>query len=162
MGAPDKTQNSPCHLLGAYSFLNAISIDLSVWNLGQAGFWNYLREETFIALISFPRRPVRLGKTLPRLKDLMSDDSTSDDMRTNLIIYMLAQTWNHHCEGVEASDYTGQRQVGEGHGEAWKELMADLDCWTETLPATFRPFSTANKPGNVFPSIWLLKPWHGK
>lgn len=92
----------------------------------------------------------------------MSDDSTSDDMRTNIIIYMLAQTWNYHCKGVEAVDFRNGKQVGEGHGEAWTELMSDLEYWTETLPPTFRPYSTACKPGNFFPSIWLLKPWHGK
>jgi hypothetical protein len=163
VGAPDKSlQSSPAHLLGAYSFLNAISIDLSVWNLAQAGFWNYLREETFVKLISFPRSPIRLGKALPRLKDLLCDSSTSDDMRTNLITYMLAQTWNYHCEVVGTAVDTSSRQLTGEHAATCRDLMADLECWTENLPATFQPFSTASKPGNAFPSIWLLKPWHGK
>lgn len=150
----------PCHLLGAYSFLTAIDVDLSTWNLAQAGFWNYLREEITVGLAS--NRPVRIGKEFVHLRDMVTCETIGDDMRANLITFILARLMNLYFTFSEARvEGNGRALTGENFA-MWKELSTDLTLWTEHLPKTFQPFSTAPKPGNIFPSEWMLKPWHGK
>jgi len=157
---PESIKNPPCHLLGAYSFLTTIHVDLSTWNLAQAGFWNYLREEITIGLAS--NRPVRMGKDFTYLRDTITSETIGDDMRANLITYILARLVNLYFTFNEACVEENIRRRTDEHFATWTDLRADLTLWTETLPATFRPFSTAPKPGNIFPSEWMLKPWHGK
>ena len=43
----------------------------------------------------------------------------------------------------------------------WHSLDAALNVWKDRLPATLEPYSTAQIAGNVFPSLWMLRPWHG-
>jgi hypothetical protein len=77
-----------------------------------------------------------------------------DDMWANAISYVLAKTINFCFENSES-------QPTEGRVSTWKLLAADVASWEEYRPATFDPFSEAPKAGNVFPSIWLVRPWHG-
>ncbi|TAQ89044.1 hypothetical protein B7494_g2634 [Chlorociboria aeruginascens] len=154
----ESIQGPPCHLLGAYSFLNTIHVDLSTWNLAQAGFWNYLREEITIGLASI--QPVRIGKDFSHLRDMITCETIGDDMRANLITYILARLVNLYSAFNEARIKGDGHHWIDEHYADWTDLRADLTLWTENLPATFQAFSTAPKTGNIFPSEWLLKPWH--
>jgi hypothetical protein len=156
---PESLQSPLCHLLGAYSFSTAIHIDLSTWNLPQAGFWNYLREEITVGLAS--NRPVRIGKDFTHIRDTITRDSLGDDMRANLITYILARVMNLYFAYTEARAQGSGHPWPDHHFATWTDLRSDYTLWSENLPATFQPYSTAPKPGNIFPSEWMLKPWHG-
>lgn len=137
------------HLLGAYSFATNRPIDLKVRGLAQAGTWNYLREEITVALES--RRLVRFSTRF----HFVPEEIMSDDKWANYITFILAKTINF-C----FSDLINEAR--EECTNRWRELAEETSSWRQNLPVTFQPFSTASKPENVFPSIWLLRPWHGK
>ena len=110
----------------------------------QAGAWNYLREEITVALEC--RRKVRLSQKFtynPQTK-------VGDDTQANIVTYLLAQTINH-CFG----EITNSEE-----GFAWQTLRDNLDIWKSGLPRSFQPYSIAAKPDSVFPSYWMLRPWH--
>ncbi|KAH6654921.1 hypothetical protein BKA67DRAFT_566634 [Truncatella angustata] len=156
----DDMPNPHCHLSGAYSFSTAVAIDFSTWDLSQAGFWNYMREEITVGLASSRNRMVRIGKDFRQLRDMMTSKGIGDDMRANLITYILAEALNLYCAFEEYEDAEEQPERGDDLNTTWKRLSSDLEQWTENLPATFQPYSTAPKPGNVFPSAWMQRPWH--
>lgn len=138
------------HLLGAYLFSTRDPIDMGVSGLAQAGAWNYLREEITVALEC--QRPTRIGIDF----DFDAARYYSDSMYSNIITYILARIINH-CFGVRNESYVhGQRQ------RDWNDLRKQLTIWREHLPTSFEPYSRALKQGNPFPSLWLLRPWHGK
>lgn len=136
------------HLLGAYSFASSVLIDLNLRGLPQSGAWNYLREEITIALEL--RRPVRIitGFEFVPSKDM------SDDMWANYMSHILARVINFSFEGKSSMDL-------EQRINTWQALHSEVFEWRSSRPTSFDPFSTASKPGNVSPSIWLLRPWHG-
>ncbi len=140
--------------------MTVIPVDLKTWNLAQAGFWNYLREEITIGLAS--NRPVRIGKDFTHLRDMLICEDVGDDMRANLITYILARLVNLHHTFNEVRVEGGAHHWTEESHSTLMDLKTDLRLWAENLPATFLPFSTAPKPGNIFPSTWMRKPWHGK
>jgi hypothetical protein len=149
------------HLLGAYSLSTSINLDLASWGLPQAGFWNYLREEITVGLAC--RRPVRIGNhaKFPQFRDVVSRPGIGDDMRANLITYTLACVINLHFESKDPlSGSPSPNRIEQS--EQWTTLEEDLKLWRHRLPSTFEPFSLASVPGSVFPSYWMLKPWHGK
>ncbi|KAH8655394.1 hypothetical protein BX600DRAFT_68389 [Xylariales sp. PMI_506] len=156
----NESKQNPCHLLGAFSFSTAVDVDLLVWDLSQAGYWNYLREEVSIGL--FSRRPVRIGKEFIKFRDVITQTSTSDDTRSNLITYILARTINYYIAHTSLPPDTDQNYSSyrDAHIATWSELEADLTLWNANLPSTFDPYSTAPKPGNLFPSEWMLQRWH--
>ncbi|KAE8449832.1 hypothetical protein EG329_007309 [Mollisiaceae sp. DMI_Dod_QoI] len=136
------------HLLGAYSFATNRPIDLTIRGLAQTGTWNYLREEITVALES--RRSVRFSTGFHFVPELVMADQWA-----NAITFILAKTINL-CFSDASNESMDERN------NLWQALAAELASWRHGLPITFQPFSTASRPGNVFPSIWLLRPWHGK
>jgi hypothetical protein len=116
----------------------------------QAGAWNYLREEITVALEC--RRPVRISRDF----EYRAHENMPDDMQANCISYLLARIINmvfwDHAEGFSWEEKTLE----------WRSLNADLRVWKDRLPASFEPYSTAHLEGNVFPSLWMLRPWHGE
>lgn len=159
-------QSSQSHLLGAYSFLTTTQVDFSTWNLFQAGFWNYLREEITVGLAY--HRPVRIpSQEFGSLRNRILRGSIGDDMWANLITYLLARIMNFTFSQVQhqqtSEGVAGSIDPNERDRETqWMELRSDLGLWASNLPASFEPFSRAPKHGNVFPSEWVTKPWHGK
>jgi len=137
------------HLLGAYSFAVSEPIDFAITGVLQAGAWNYLREEITVALQH--RRPVRTGRIFEshHLKE-----NFGDDMVANAISYLLARILNY-CFPLPS-----ERTSHEEREAIWQSLSSDLTKWNTVRPQTFKPFSTAPKVGNAFPSLWMLKPWH--
>lgn len=135
------------HLLRASSFATNRPIDLTVRGLAQAGTWNYLREEITVALES--RRLVRFSIGF----HFVPEEIMADDKWANYITFILAKTINF-CFSVPANEDRGERT------DRWRELSEETSSWRQKLPVTFHPFSTAPQPGNIFPSIWLLRPWH--
>jgi hypothetical protein len=136
------------HLLGAYSFAAIGTIDLTIWGLSQSGTWNYLREEITVALEC--RRPVRISTAFefdPKM-------AMTNDIWANAISYLLARVINLRFQESRGESL-------EIRASIWLSLASDVAAWKEHRPATFNPFSTAPKAGNPFPSIWLVKPWHG-
>lgn len=138
------------HLLGAYSFVISDSINLRDCGLPQAGAWNYLREEITVALEC--RRPVRMGDNFT----WEGKGELTDDMLANLMSYHLARIINFCFAVHPVHTLPGNRVL------AWHDLRSDLTTWRDSLPSTFNPFSIAAKPGNAFPSLWMLQPWHSK
>ena len=143
------TANEQRHLLGAYSFAVSEPIDFRTCGLLQAGAWNYLREEITVALEN--RRPVRTG----RIFESHMTETLGDDMLANDISCFLARILNF-CY----PDLT-ERTSLEDRMAAWRSLYAATMEWKSSLPPSFEPFSTAPKAGNIFPSLWMLRPWHG-
>jgi len=137
------------HLLGAYSFATSRPIDLNTRGLPQAGTWNYLREEITVALES--RRQVRFSPGFL----FFPNNEMPDDMWANAITFILAKTINLYFAGADSEEPNDRNRL-------WHKLASDTASWRKNLPHSFRPFSTASKSGNVFESIWLLRPWHGK
>jgi hypothetical protein len=135
------------HLLGAYSFAVSGSIDLTIQSLPQAGAWNYLREEITVGLEC--RRQVRISTEF----EFDPKKDMQDDMWANAISYLLARVINFYFQ--ESGKNTAENRVS-----TWRSLSADVTAWKENRPEAFDAFSTASKPGNIFPSIWLVKPWH--
>ncbi|KAK7994196.1 nucleoside-diphosphate-sugar epimerase [Apiospora arundinis] len=160
----DNMQSSQSHLLGAYSFLATVQVDFSTWNLFQAGFWNYLREEITVGLAY--HRTVRIpSQTLGSLRDRILRGFIGDDMWANLIAYLLARIMNFSFAQAQhqqtSEEMAGSIDPHERVREAqWMELRSDLALWTSNLPASFEPFSRAPKHDNVFPSEWATRPWH--
>ncbi|KZF23020.1 hypothetical protein L228DRAFT_141531 [Xylona heveae TC161] len=156
------------HLLGAYSFaVTDATIDLSERGLAQAGVWNYLREEITVGLEC--QRPVRICTDFPTFKPDGSydDDGSDDDMKSNIVTYILALVINYCFErndettNVNDSGSSKNNAVSQGQRIAtWHKLKRHLFTWESYLPASFLPFSTAPRPGNPFPSYWILSPWH--
>ena len=146
---PGNASREQHHLLGAYSFAVSESIDFTSHGLLQAGAWNYLREEITVALEY--RRPVRMGNIFANL----TDENPADDMKANTISYLLARAINFSFPDLAECSSQNDRIL------AWQTLHSDLADWKTRLPARFEPFSTASKAGIVFPSLWMLKPWHG-
>jgi hypothetical protein len=138
------------HLLGAYSFAVADSINFEYHGLLQAGAWNYLREEITVALEC--RRSVRIGKIF----ESYTADAIADDMQANRISYLLAQVINFSFPNI--SERTSQ----EERLSEWQRLRAELLIWKGGLSSDFEPYSTAQKSGNVFASLWMLRPWNGQ
>jgi Fungal specific transcription factor domain len=139
------------HLLGAYSFALNSSIDLNHRGLAQAGAWNYLREEITVALQQ--QRPVRIGMSI-NVEDFIG---RPDDMQANAITYILAEAINLRFGTVSPDE---ERLIDR---KARYSVVADqLDAWRRNLPASFEPYSMATKPGNAFPSLWMLRQWHGE
>lgn len=136
------------HLLGAYSFATNKPIDLSIHGLAQAGTWNYLREEITVALES--RRQVRFSTGF----HFVPGSDMPDDQCANAITFILARIINFYFSNTTNVDQEDRRR-------GWLELSTEVNLWRRGLPMTFQPFSYAPKAGNVFPSIWLLQPWHG-
>ena len=137
------------HLLGAYSFASSSHIDTKIRGLAQSGAWNYLREEITMALEL--RRAVRLGSEF----DYSPSDDRPDDTWAHSITYILARVINF-CFDTTVEMSSSERK---GTCEYLSECVSD---WRSNRPKSFNPFSAAPKPGNAFPSIWLLQPWHGK
>ncbi|KAK0636414.1 hypothetical protein B0T17DRAFT_81262 [Bombardia bombarda] len=168
----ESMQSPQCHLLGAYSFSTTIHIDLSAWGLAQAGFWNYLREEITVGLAY--DRPVRIpSQDFTSLHKMITCSTISDDMRANLITYILARTVNFHFAQAQQATHLVQVQGAESPGRVdqlhhggvestWEELKSDVQLWTSHLPSTFEPFSLAPKRAHfdLFPSKWMIRPWH--
>ena len=77
-----------------------------------------------------------------------------DDMWANAITYLLAKVINFCFEETEDESLSSRVLT-------WTSLVASVTTWKDQRPATFNSFSTAPKAGNVFPSIWLVRPWHG-
>ncbi|KAI9729384.1 MAG: hypothetical protein M1834_006908 [Cirrosporium novae-zelandiae] len=145
------TRGNQRHLLGAYSFAVTGNIDLSTWGLLQAGVWNYLREEITVGLEC--RRPVRISTDFP---DFQPDANVQDDMKANLITYILARIINFCFHGHHDSPLPIQKErIAE-----WEGLRMKLTLWTQNLPSSFEPISTACATENLFPSFWMLAPWH--
>jgi hypothetical protein len=144
------TRKEQRHLLGAYSFVASDSIDLADRGLLQAGAWNYLREEITVALEC--RRPVRISRDF----EYQAPENMPDDMQANYISYLLARIINV-AFGEQAAGISWEDKVLE-----WQSLEANLKIWKNRLPMSFNPYSTAPIAGNVFPSLWMLRPWHGK
>lgn len=141
--------NEESHLLGAYSYAVSQPIDFSETGIHQAGAWNYLREEITAGLIQ--RREVRLGQIF----DTHVPDVTQHDELFNDICYLLARIVNF-CFAENAVRLPARdRQL------FWLSLSSDLETWKHSLPPSFQPYSTAAKPENPFPSLWMLRPWHG-
>jgi hypothetical protein len=111
-----------------------------------------------------PNRVVRIGKDLPQLRHVVMRNDVGDDVRANLITYILARTLKLYCvlNGAVSDEDEQQMWTPERFEQSWNELVGDLALWNDNLPATFQPFSTAPKDGNAFPSLWMLKPWHGE
>jgi hypothetical protein len=137
------------HLLGAYSFASSSHIDTKKRGLAQSGAWNYLREEITMALEL--RRPVRLGSEF----DYSPSDDRPDDIWAHSITYILARVVNF-CFDTTIEMGSSERKV------TWEFLSTCVSNWRSNRPKSFNPFSATPKPGNAFPSIWLLQPWHGK
>jgi hypothetical protein len=62
-----------------------------------------MREETTVKLIS--HHSVRIGKDLPHLQDMIKSETTSDDMRANLISYILVCSFNFYFAFRDAGTY---------------------------------------------------------
>jgi hypothetical protein len=137
------------HLLGAYSFVASGSINLVGRGLLQAGAWNYLREEITVALECC--RSVRISRDF----EYQAYENMPDDMQANHVSYLLARIIN-----LSFGDQV-KRIPLENRMVEWHSLDAALNVWKDRLPATFEPYSTAQIAGNVFPSLWMLRPWHG-
>ncbi|KPM35409.1 hypothetical protein AK830_g11156 [Neonectria ditissima] len=150
----ENMENPECHLLGGYSFSTTMPMDLSSWGLSQASYWNFLRQELTVSLTY--NRHVRVAKDLPELHSLITHSSTGDDMRANLITYILARAINLFRAFTE--EPTGDKDL-EYNLKCWGDLSSALALWRDHLPSTLKPFSTAHKPNNGFPSEWMLSPW---
>jgi hypothetical protein len=137
------------HLLGAYSFASSSHIDTKVRGIAQSGAWNYLREEITMALEL--RRAVRLGSKF----DYAAIDDWPDDIWAHSITYILARVVNFCFDATNEMSFAERK-------ETWEYLSECVSDWCSNRPKSFNPFSGAPKPGNAFPSIWLLRPWHGK
>ncbi|KAI9739704.1 MAG: hypothetical protein M1834_006423 [Cirrosporium novae-zelandiae] len=135
--------------LSAHTFSLTDNVNLSRWGLHQAPTWAYLRDEINIGLER--RRPVGINTDFASFK---ADDYVDDDMKANLMAYILARIMNF-CFQDHLQAPTQETKIS-----LWRDLRADLTLWTHSLPATFDPISTAPKPGNLFPSYWMLHPWH--
>ncbi|KAK6857801.1 hypothetical protein PG995_005500 [Apiospora arundinis] len=160
----DSMQSSQSHLFGAYSFLATVQVGFSTWNLFQAGFWNYLREEITVGL-AYHRTARIPSQTLGSLRDRILRGFIGDDMWANLITYLLARIMNFSFAQAQhqqtSEEMAGSIDPNERVREAqWMELRSDLALWTSNLPASFEPFSRAPKHDNVFPSEWVTRPWH--
>jgi hypothetical protein len=136
------------HLLGAYSFASSGHINLNLRGLLQSGTWNYLREEITMALEL--RRAVRIGTGF----EFVPGTDMADDMWANYISHILARIINFCFDGKSSMNL--EQQI-----DTWQALHSEVVEWRSSRPSSFDPFSTASKPGNAFPSIWLLRPWHG-
>jgi Fungal specific transcription factor domain len=138
------------HLLGAYSFVINGSIDLATWGLLQAGAWNYLREEITVALEC--RRPVRITSDFT----YQTGKKVADDMQSNIMSCVLARVINF-CFGNHTESGSQDTSIS-----TWTALNAELIGWKDSLSFGFKPYSTAGKAGNCFPSLWMFRPWHSK
>jgi hypothetical protein len=98
------------------------------------------------------RRPVRTGDNFT----WEGEGDLTDDMLANLMRYYLARIINF-CFDIEIG-----HTVPEDRVMVWHGLRSDLATWLESSPSIFNPYSTATKARNVFPSIWMLRPWHSK
>ena len=136
------------HLLGAYSFASSGPVNLNLRGLSQAGTWNYLREEITMALEI--RRPVRISSRF----EFLTNKDMLDDMWANCISHILARIINFCFDDAICVSL-------EQKTEIWQALQAEIFEWRSSRPTSFNPFSSAPKPGNVFPLIWLLRPWNG-
>lgn len=141
------------HLSGAYGFASTGPIDLNIRGLSQAGTWNYIREEITVALQH--RRTVRFSPEFKFIPDVIMPD----DVWANAISFTLARIINF-AFNVPASDQVVIRLL-EKRMAAWDNLAVEVALWRQRLPDSCKPFSTAVKTGNPFPSIWFLRPWYG-
>lgn len=147
----DKKHFHEHHLAGAYGFASTGPIDLNIRGLSQAGTWNYIREEITVALQH--RRTVRFS---PEFK-FIPDAVMPDDMWANAISFTLARIINFAFN----TPHDDVIRLSEERMAAWNDLAAEAASWRQRLPDSCKPFSTAVKEGNLFPSIWFLRPWHG-
>ncbi|KAG9230251.1 hypothetical protein BJ875DRAFT_162264 [Amylocarpus encephaloides] len=136
------------HLLGAYLFSTDEAINMNERGFAQCGAWNYLREEITVALEC--RRPTRIGFSLEH----EPAEHDSETMPANKISYILATIINYCFRQTPPGEMPSKNQL------SWQSLRTELTTWREQLPPVFDPFSTSNKPGNPFASLWLLQPWH--
>lgn len=152
--------NPQCHLLGAYSLSTAMKLDLSTWGLSQAGFWNYLREEITVGLAC--RRPVRIGSRFPQFRVTAKSPGVGDDMRANLVTYILACVMNLFFRIDPKNDESQSQTWTTDRLAEWNNLNEDFTLWRKSLPSTFEPYSQASSSDMKFPARWMLRPWHGK
>ena len=127
-------------------------MDLSAWGLAQAGFWNYLREDITVALEC--RRPLHINIPVDGPTPLIA--SKTDEAYSNVVSYLLAKVINFCFQPIKDN-----RMSRWGTEVQWHTLTAELENWDSDLPPSFEITSTACKPGNVFPSLWMLRPCHG-
>lgn len=124
--------------------------DMNSSGLLQAGVWNYLREEITVALEC--RRPVRTSLQM----EFDAGMKYSDSMQANIITHLLARIMNYCFKE------TGSNQMTNVEPLDWQSLRRELSSWESQLPPSFETYSTAEKPNNPFPSLWLFQPWHGQ
>lgn len=127
----------------------SIPIDFSSYGLSQAAAWNYLREEITVGLIR--RREVRIGHIFDRHDQLIQDH----EQLPNRISYILARVMNF-CFGRTSLEMSVRARA-----DMWRSLNSDVLLWKDQLPRGFEPFSSAGKSSDPFPSLWMLRPWHG-
>ncbi|KAL3425378.1 hypothetical protein PVAG01_02169 [Phlyctema vagabunda] len=148
------------HLLGAYSFVVNDYTDMATRGLFQAGAWNYLREEITVALEC--RRKVRISNSF----NFQWRDDLDDDMQANAIALTLAKVINFAFDNEASSPSASSPESIPEHVDendritTWAHLINEVREWKKNLPASFEPYSTAPKPGNMFPSLWMAKSHH--
>lgn len=76
-------------------------------------------------------------------------------MAANDISYLLAKVINFSFTDSQP-DISHDERV-----DAWEVLSLNLAEWKNSLPSSFEPYSTAQKTNNEFPSLRMLRPWHG-
>lgn len=77
------------------------------------------------------------------------------EMWANAISHPLARVINFCFD-------KSSKETLESRTSIWQSLAADTKIWRDTVPVCFNPLPTAPKQGNLFPSIWLVRPWHGE
>jgi hypothetical protein len=97
------------------------------------------------------RRPVRIGAGF----GFVPSKDMPDDMWANYISYIIARIINF------CFDRTNNIPLEE-KPDLWQALHAEVLEWRSSRPASFNTFSTTPKFGNIFPSHWMVRPWHGK
>nr|XP_036583841.1 uncharacterized protein CTRU02_05972 [Colletotrichum truncatum]KAF6793100.1 hypothetical protein CTRU02_05972 [Colletotrichum truncatum] len=141
------------HLHGSSTLFETAYHDWSLLDnsMSSTSFWAYLRGSLRISFLQEKPCAFKLNH-LEMWRYASGDLSLTDEARTNLMTYLLAEVCTI-CWAPRTCSETTMAKL--------EELGKAIAEWKRCLPISFQPWYFRRKEGDVFPDVRFMAPWHG-
>lgn len=142
------------HLYGSSTLFETGYSDWSLFDdtLSSTSFWAYLRGSIRVSFLLERPCPFKLDH-LTGWESASVDSTLTDEARTNVVTYLLAET---------CTVCWGQPLSTDSKSSNLSRLKHALSQWKRHLPPTFQPWYVRQDETDVFPRVQYLASWHCK
>lgn len=136
------------HLVGVSALYNSSNCAITS-GLGQAAFWQFVRQDVYMSLSKAvpPRTDVAVRASIERTVE------HSDSGWANQIVWITLCILTF-CFGDQPQSLS-----------RWGDLSKRVSTWVRSKPGSFDPVYFRDRlpdEGSHFPEMWLSDSWHGK